>query len=68
MALDKPQENDETYKIDGLIFLADKDFMKKATTVKVDFLPTGFHITSSIKFEKSASACGSCGSSSGSCG
>jgi iron-sulfur cluster assembly protein len=67
MALDKPQENDETYKIDDLTFLADKDFMKDADPVKIDFISTGFHVTSNIKFDKSAT-CGSCSSASDSCG
>jgi hypothetical protein len=58
MALDEPKESDDVFDIDGFKYLVDKEFMKKATPVKVDFIDYGFKLTSSIKFE---SACGGCG-------
>ncbi len=63
MALDEAKVTDEVYEIDGFTYVADKEFLKEATPIKVDFLETGFKVTSSIKFE---SACGSC-STTGSC-
>lgn len=66
MALDEAKDNDEIYEIDGFKYVVDKDFIKEAAPINVDFLEYGFKVTSSMKFEES-SACGSCGSS-GSCG
>ena len=67
MALDEPKDNDNTYDVNGVKYLVDKDFMEKAQPIKVDFQGMGFKITSSIEFEKS-SACSSCASASDSCG
>lgn len=61
MALDEPRENDDVFKIEGFTYLVDKEFMKKAQPVKVDFIDYGFRLTSSIKLD---SACGGCGSNS----
>ncbi len=57
MALDEAKETDEVYEVDGFKYVVDKEFLKEATPIKVDFLETGFKVTSSIKLE---SACGSC--------
>ena len=57
MALDEPKETDDVFDIEGFTYLVDKEFLEKATPVKVDFIDYGFKLTSSIKFE---SACGSC--------
>jgi len=65
MALDKPRDNDTTYKIGKLTFLADKDFMEKARPVKIDFLETGFKLTSNINF--GALSCGTCNTTDASC-
>ena len=66
MALDKPDENDNTYKVGDLTFLADKNLMEKVKPVKIDFAHMGFNITAGIDFGGSGCA-GSC-SSSGTCG
>ncbi len=63
MALDEAKDTDEVYEIDGFKYVVDKEFLKEATPIKVDFLETGFKVTSSINFD---SACGSC-STEGSC-
>ncbi len=63
MALDETKEADEVYEIDGFKYVVDREFLKEATPIKVDFLEVGFKVTSSIKFE---SACGSCNTA-GSC-
>lgn len=64
MALDEPKATDEVFDIDGFQFVVDKEFLKKATPIKVDFKDIGFSITSSIQL---SSGCSSC-STSGSCG
>ena len=58
MALDEPKENDEAYDIDGFTYIIDKEFMKKAAPVKIDFIDYGFKLTSSIRFD---GGCGGCG-------
>ena len=69
MALDEPKDSDNVYDVNGFQFIVDKDFYEKAKPVTVDFLGYGFKITSSIEFNQADSACGSCGSGSGSgCG
>ena len=67
MALDEPKENDEVFDVNGFQFIMEKEFYDKAQPVKVDFLGYGFKIDSSIEFDASDSACGSC-STSGGCG
>ena len=69
MALDEPKDSDNVYDVNGFQFIVDKDFYEKAKPVTVDFLGYGFKITSSIELSQADSACGSCGSDSGSgCG
>ena len=64
MALDESKDTDEVYDIDGFQYVVDKEFMKKATPIKVDFREIGFSISSSIEL---GPGCGSC-STSGNCG
>jgi hypothetical protein len=59
MALDEPKDSDDVYDIDGFTYVVDKEFLKLAQPVKVDFIDYGFRLTSNIKFD---SACGGCGS------
>ena len=66
MALDEPKDTDITYDVNGFQFIMDKEFDEKAKPVTVDFLGYGFKISSNIDFGP-ASACSTCGSSSG-CG
>ena len=63
MALDEPKETDAVKAVDGFTYVIDKEFLKKAQPVKVDFIDYGFRLTSSIKID---SGCGGCGSG-GSC-
>ena len=37
MALDEPKETDEVKAVDGFTYVIDKEFLKKAQPVKVDF-------------------------------
>jgi len=57
MALDEPKDTDDVFDIDGFTYVVDKEFIKTAQPVKVDFIDYGFKLTSSIKFN---SACDSC--------
>ena len=66
MALDEPHGNDDVYDVKGFKFVVDKDFMKQAKLINVDFTGMGFHIDSKMDFGASSSGCSSCGST-GSC-
>jgi iron-sulfur cluster assembly protein len=59
MALDEPKDNDDVYDVKGHKLVVDKEFMKEAQTIKVDFSGMGFKIDSKINFDQSD--CGSCG-------
>ncbi len=59
MALDEPKETDDVYDVKGHKLVVDKEFMKQAQTIKVDFSGMGFKIDSKIDFGQSD--CGSCG-------
>jgi Fe-S cluster assembly iron-binding protein IscA len=63
MALDEPKATDDVYDVDGFKYVVDKEFLKKATPIKVDFHEMGFSISSSIKLGGGCSSCGS-----GTCG
>ena len=65
MALDEPRKTDDTYNVKGFQFVVDKDFMKQAKLIKVDFTGMGFHLDSQIDLGGS-DECGSC-STKGSC-
>ncbi len=65
MALDESKDTDEIFEIDGYKYIVDKEFLKEATPIHVDFTEVGFKVTSGIKFDEAA--CGSC-SSGGNCG
>ncbi len=67
MALDKPKDQDDTHKVGDLTFLTEKGFMEKMKPIKVDFSTMGFSINAGIDFG-SAAECGTCSSSSGTCG
>ena len=61
MALDETRDTDEVFKFDGYDYIVDKEFLKMAQPIKVDFLSTGFFITSSIDLGPGCSSCGSDG-------
>jgi len=65
MALDESKDTDEVYDIDGFQYVVDKEFVKKATPIKVDFKEIGFSISSSIEL---GSGCGGGCSTTGNCG
>ncbi len=57
MALDEPRDTDDVFTIDGFKFIADKDFMKAAEPIKVDFSGFGFQFDCGLEFEDTCSAC-----------
>jgi len=62
MALDEPKDTDEKFNIDGFQYLVDKDFMEKATPIKIDFLVHGFKLDCNLTFQDSCTSCGTTGS------
>ena len=65
MALDEQKDTDDVYDLDGYQYIVDKEFLKKATPIKVDFKEIGFSVTSNIEL---SSGCSGCGTSSDTCG
>ena len=59
MALDEPKDSDMVFDIEGFTYIADKNFMDKAKSVKVDFIEYGFKLTSNLEL---GPTCGGCGS------
>jgi iron-sulfur cluster assembly protein len=57
MALDEQKDTDSVFNIDGFKFIVDKDFMKEAEPIKVDFSGFGFQFDCGIDFEEGCSAC-----------
>jgi iron-sulfur cluster assembly protein len=57
MALDEPRETDIAFDIDGFKYIVDKEFMKEAESIKVDFTGFGFQFDCAIKFEEGCTAC-----------
>ena len=57
MDLDEPKDTDDVFDIDGFTFIVDKEFMKEAEPIKVDFTRSGFQFDCAIEFEEGCSAC-----------
>ncbi|PID77874.1 MAG: adhesin [Deltaproteobacteria bacterium] len=49
MTEDEKKDGDEVFNINGIEFVIEKTLLEEAAPVKVDFLDTGFTITSSLK-------------------
>ena len=60
MALDEPKDSDENYEIKGYKYIVDKNFMKKAKSIKIDYTTYGFKLSSNMDFNSSCSTCKSC--------
>lgn len=63
LALDEPKDSDDTFDFDKLKFVVDKDLLKEAAPITIDFTTYGFIIDSGIK-----PTGGGCSCCSGSCG
>ncbi|HPC73569.1 MAG TPA: hypothetical protein P5551_02150 [Syntrophales bacterium] len=66
MALDESNEKDETFKVDGLTFMIEKELFEMVKPVKIDFIETsrgsGYMIESNLKKGEGCGGCaGSCG-------
>jgi Fe-S cluster assembly iron-binding protein IscA len=56
--LDEPKETDYVFNIDGFKFIVDKEFMKEAEPIKVDYNRiSGFQFDCELEFEEGCSAC-----------
>ena len=61
MGLDEPKDTDHVFEVDGFKFLIDKEFMKEAKPIKVDFYDFGFQFNCALEFEEACSACAAAG-------
>ncbi len=57
MALDEQKDTDDVFVVNNFQYIVDKDFMKKASPIKIDFLVTGFKVDSSIELNSVCSSC-----------
>ena len=57
MALDEPKDTDDVFDINGLKFIVDKDFLREAEPIKVDFSGFGFQFDCALEFEEGCTAC-----------
>ena len=57
MALDEPRDTDIVFDIDGFKYIVDKEFMKEAESIKVDFSGFGFQFDCAIEFGEGCTAC-----------
>ena len=55
--LDEPKDSDDVFDIDGFNFIVDKEFMKEAEPIKVDFTGFGFQIDCALEFEEGCAGC-----------
>lgn len=69
MTEDEKKDGDEVFKINGIEFVIEKGLLAEAAPVKIDFLETGFSISSSLKPAEGSGCCGCSGGCSheGSC-
>ncbi len=58
MALDEPNDNDDTFDVDGFKYIVNKEFMEKAQPIKVDFHMYGFKLDCNIDFGPGCTSCG----------
>ena len=61
MALDEPNDNDDTFDVDGFKYVVNKEFMEKAQPIKVDFHMYGFKLDCNIDFGPGCTSCGTQG-------
>jgi iron-sulfur cluster assembly protein len=64
MTLDERKDTDHTFDIKGFQFVVDKEFLREAEPIKVDYTRFGFQFDCSLEFEEGCSACptsGECG-------
>jgi iron-sulfur cluster assembly protein len=57
--VDKPKDTDNVFDIDGFSYIVDKEFMKEAESITVDYTRSGFQFECSLEFEDGCLACAS---------
>lgn len=62
MALDEKKDTDDVFVFSGIEYLVDSEFLKEARPIQVDYIETGFKVTSSLKLGGGCSSCGDGGS------
>ncbi|MBU0994812.1 MAG: IscA/HesB family protein [Proteobacteria bacterium] len=62
MALDEKNDQDKVFKFSGIEYLVNRDFLKDAQPIEIDFRNGGFAIKSSIELSGGCSSCGTAGS------
>ena len=67
MVLDEPKDSDESYQVDGLSYLIDKDLSVRSGDVKVDFVDNGWQQGFAISSANPMGGGATCGSGSCSC-
>lgn len=68
MVLDEPKDSDDSFQVDGLTYLIDKDLSVQSGDVKVDFVDNGWQQGFMLSSAKPImSSGGGCGSTSCSC-
>jgi iron-sulfur cluster assembly protein len=62
LVLDEPKDDDDSYEVEGLTYLINKDLSTQSGAVKVDFIDNGwqqgFSVTSEKPLFSGESACG----------
>ena len=57
LVLDEPKDTDDVFDIDGFQFIVDKEFLREAEPIKVDFSHFGFQFDCAIEFQEGCTAC-----------
>jgi Fe-S cluster assembly iron-binding protein IscA len=61
MALDEPKDTDDVFKINDFKFVIEKELLREADPIKVDFTGFGFQFDCALQFDEGCSACSTCG-------
>ena len=64
LALDEPKDTDNVFDIDGFKYIVDKELMREADPIKVDFSGFGFQFDCGMDLDGACTAC----ATSGACG
>ena len=62
LAIDELKEDDISYDIGGIKYIANKEFISNARPIEIDYKAGGFAITSSLNLGGGCLACGTKGS------
>ena len=62
MMVDAKKDTDKVFRVAGFEYLVDRDLLKSAQPISVDFLGSGFRVTSRLELGNGCAGCGSAGS------